>query len=86
MRVIPTFLFYSTLTIEPNEPPAPEKFEIGQSYRSIAGYRSGNQNHRKKYTIFWHLSGLHSPGIRVNTTHTLCLRFIYYSRMRKERE
>ena len=37
IRVIPTFLFYSTLTIEPKWPPVREKCEIGQSYRSIAG-------------------------------------------------
>ena len=52
IRAIPTFLFYSTLTIALTQPPAPEKYEIGQSYRSIMGYRSGNQNHRKKYIFF----------------------------------
>ena len=37
MRAIPTFSFYSTLTIELTQPPAPEKYKIGHSYRSIAG-------------------------------------------------
>ena len=52
MKVIPTFSFYGTLTIEPKWPPVREKSEIGQSYRSIMGYRSGNQNDQKKYIFF----------------------------------
>ena len=38
--------------IEPKLPSEQEKSEIGQSYRSIMGYRSGNQNDQKKYIFF----------------------------------
>ena len=51
IRVFPTFLFYRTLTIALTQPPASEKYKIGQSYRSITGYRSGNQNGRKNADI-----------------------------------
>ena len=51
MRVIPIFSFFSTWAIEPKQSPGREKHEIGQSYRSIAGYRSGNQNGRKNADI-----------------------------------
>ena len=47
MRVIPTFLFYGTLTIALTQPPAPEKYKIGHSYRSIAGL-SFSQSKRPK--------------------------------------
>ena len=65
MRVIPTFLLYGTLTIEPKWPPVREKSEIGQSYRSIMGYRSGNQNRRKNADIgqLWGLVLLPISGI-----------------------
>ena len=51
MRVIPTFPFYGTLTIEPKWSSARKKREIGHSYRSFAGYRSDNQNRRKNADI-----------------------------------
>ena len=44
MRIIPTFWFCGTLTIEPKWPSARKKRSTEQSYRSIMGYRSGNQN------------------------------------------
>lgn len=49
MRVIPTFSFYSTRTIEPKQSPGREKHEIGHSYRSIAGYRSITLHETTRY-------------------------------------
>ena len=65
MRVIPTFLFFRTKTIEPKQSPGREKHEIGHSYRSFTGYRSGNQNRRKNADIgqLWGLVLLPISGI-----------------------
>ena len=52
MRVIPTFPFYGTLTIEPKWPSARKKRSTEQSYRSITGYRSGNQNRLNMASLF----------------------------------
>ena len=66
MRVIPTFSFYSTRTIEPKQSPGREKHEIGQSYRSITSYRSGNQNLENPCSEFRYISSLYFPDARVH--------------------
>ena len=56
MRVIPTFLLYGTLTVEPKWPSARKKCSTEQSYRSIMGYRSGNQYHQNKSALIRHIT------------------------------
>jgi len=51
-RVIPTFWFFSANTMEPKSSSEQEKCEIGHSYRSFTGYRSGNQNRLNRASLF----------------------------------
>ena len=57
MRVIPTFPFFSTLTIEPKWPSARKKRSTEQSYRSIAGL-SFRQSKWPKECGYWAALGL----------------------------
>ena len=72
MRVIPTFLFYGTRTVEPKSSPGREKCEIVQSYRSFTGYRSITLHETTWYAShhFRNLrpvhEGKHNPLIRIH--------------------